>query len=168
MDHTWTTTFHQLSCSEEACFGGVERVNLACTDGLSKSVVAEHWLQTIATGSRISLGRREPKSPATASPSHNLRHCYYREEGRMLKASPVRRDRCGRFRRRAPSPDRRRYIRRKDQFAPTAHTSGTATVGEVLQCLAAVINSFHCFAGCGWVVILDALEYVLQVFDSKR
>ena len=59
-------------------------------------------------------------------------------------------------------------IRRKDQFAPTAHTSGTATVGEVLQCLAAVINSFHCFAGCGRVVFLDALEYVLQVFDSYR
>jgi len=99
---------------------------------------------------------------------HNFRYCYDGEEAENAKASPVRRDRCGRFRRRAPSPDRRRYIRRKDQFAPTAHTSGTATVGEVLQRLAAVINSFHCFAGCGRVVFLDALEYVLQVFDSYR
>ena len=59
-------------------------------------------------------------------------------------------------------------IRRKNQFAPPAHTSGMATMGEVLQCLAAVINSFHRLAGCGRVVFLDALKYVLQVFDSKR
>jgi len=51
-------------------------------------------------------------------------------------------------------------VGRKDQFAPSVHASGAATVREAAQCLAAVIDGFHCLTSGGGIVFRDALKYL--------
>jgi hypothetical protein len=58
-------------------------------------------------------------------------------------------------------------VRRKDQFSTSVHSSQAATVRELSQGLAAVINGFHYLAGRGWIVFLDAQKYALQVVCGK-
>jgi hypothetical protein len=83
-----------------------------------------------------------------------------------FKASPARRDRFEKSQQRVlnlVNSD----IGRRNKFAPPVHAPGAATVRKVLQCLAALVDGLHRFAGCGWVVFRDALEYTFQVVRSE-
>jgi hypothetical protein len=51
----------------------------------------------------------------------------------------------------------------KDQFAPPAHASRTATVGKRPQLGTTVIDGLHGVTSSGGIVFFDALKYAFQI-----